>query len=158
MAKAGKVKSGYPSLWGGAASVPPPSRSIYFDLTLNATIPLKFWRPNYRFIGLGDERLYQLSNGTFPRRLENKMRPIHSLESLPHGVAFKICPCSSKRPFDMKKVRFIREGSRLLHTNEVVDRNSYLVENVPLNIPSSMYRDIKFKGEVPEECIEIDTR
>jgi hypothetical protein len=158
MVKAGIGKTGYPSLWRGTSSVLPSSGSLYFGLTLNANIPLKFWRPNYRFLGLSDEKLYQISNGTFPRKLEFKMRPIHSLEGLPYGVAFKVCPCSSKRPFDMHKVRFVREGCRLLHTNEVVDRNSYLVENVPLNIPSSIYRDIKFRGEVPVECIEIDKR
>jgi hypothetical protein len=158
MSKASRKKSAFPSLWSGGTRLYPTGRSAYFNLTLNARIPLNYWRPDYQFLGLSDQELYQLTRGAFPRKLESKTRPLHSLEGLPHNIAYKVCPCSSKRPFDMLKARFVREGCRLLHTDHVVDRKSYLIENVTLNIPSSMYRELRFMGEVPDDCIEIDFR
>lgn len=158
MSKASRKKSSFPSLWSGGGRSIPLRPSDFFSLTYNNSIPLKYWQPGYQFIGLSDYKLYQLTRGAFPRKLEIKTRPLHSLEGLPHNVAYKVCPCSSKRPFDMLKVRFVREGCRLLHTNHFVDRKSYLIENVTFNIPSSMYRELRFIGEVPEDCIEIDFR
>jgi len=156
MSKASSKKPESFSLWtaGGRSALSPPGG--HFNFTLNDPIPLRHWRPNYQFIGLSDHELHQLSRGVFPRKLEPKARPLHSLESLPYNVAYKVCPCSSKRPFDMRRVRYVREGCRLLHTNKAVDRNSYLIENVTLNIPSSLCRELRFRGEVPEECIETD--
>jgi hypothetical protein len=158
MSKASGKMPGFSSLWLGSGRIAASRSGGHFDLTFNDPIPLRHWRPNYQFIGLSDQRLHQLSRGAFPRKLEPKTRPLHSLEGLPHNVAYKVCPCSTKRPFDMLRVRFVREGCRLLHTNKVVDRNSYLIENVTLNIPSSLCRELKFRGEVPEECIETDFR
>jgi hypothetical protein len=158
MAKAGREKSVSFSLWSGGGCFAASRPDGHFNLTFNDPVPLRHWRPNYRFIGLSDPRLYFLSRGAFPRKVEPKTRPLHSLGGLPHNVAYKVCPCSSKRPFDMRRVRYVRAGCRLLHSNAVVDRNSYLIENVTLNIPSSMYRELKFRGEVPEECIETNFR
>jgi hypothetical protein len=158
MSKARGKNLVFSSLWSGGGPLAASRPSRYSDLTFNARIPMNYWRPDYRFIGLSDDRLYRMSNGAFPRRLEPKTRPLHSLEELPHNVAYKVCPCSSRRPFDMCRVRFVREGCRLLHTNHVVDRKSYLIENVPLNIPSSMYRELRFRGEVPKDCLGIDFR
>jgi hypothetical protein len=158
MSKASGKKPVFSSLWSGGGRFAASHTGGYSNLTFNDPIPLRYWRPNYQFIGLSDYELFQLSRGAFPRKVEPKTRPLHSLEGLPHNVAYKACPCSSKRPLDMRRVRFVREGCRLLHTNKVVDRNSYLIENVTLNIPSSMYRELRFRGEVPEDCIEIDFR
>jgi hypothetical protein len=158
MSKASGKKTLFNSLWSGAGRFAPFRPNGHFNFTLNDPIPLRHWRPNYQFIGLSGHELYQLSRGAFPRKLESKTRPLHSLEGLPHDIAYKVCPCSSKRPFDMLRVRFVREGCRLLHTNKAVDRNSYLIENVTLNIPSSFCRELRFWGEVPEECIETDFR
>jgi hypothetical protein len=146
------------SLWSSSPRFAASRLSEYFNLTFNDPIPLKHWRPNFRFIGLSDGDLFRLSRGTFPRRLELKTRPLHSLGGMPHDIAYKVCPCSSRRPFDMRKVRYVREGCRLLHTNYVVDRKSYLIENVVLNVPSSLCRELRFLGEVPDECIETETK
>jgi hypothetical protein len=158
MSKASRKKSAFPSLWSGGTRLYPTGRSAYFNLTLNARIPLNYWRPDYQFLGLSDQKLYLLSRGAFPRKVEPKSRPLHGLQGLPHNVAYKVCPCSTKRPPDMRKVRYVRQGCRLLHTNKAVDRNSYLIENVTLNIPSSFCRELRFRGEVPEECVETDFR
>jgi hypothetical protein len=155
MAITQRNKAGYPSPWKSATGSFTAAASVHLILTSNARIPMRYWRPYFRFIGLRDATLHSLSDGAFPRKLEaGKMHPLFSLERLADGIGFKLCPCSSKKPFEMSRYRYIREGCQLLHTEEIVDRNSYLVENITLNIPPSMYRDMKFRGEVPEACIE----
>jgi len=126
------------------------------DLVLGSAtyIPLKFWRPNFFFMGAKDSVLYELSQGTFPAKLvKDKTRPVFSLAELPHQIGFWICPCSSKKQFKSKNRRFIRERCSLSHTNYIMDRNSYLVEEIKLNIPQSVAYTLRFKGEVPTGCI-----
>lgn len=158
MSKADGKKPAFHSFWSDAGRFSSYRPDGHFNLTFNDPVPFRLWQPNYQFIGLRDQRLCQLSRGSFPHKVEPKTRPLHSLERLPHNVAYKVCPCSSKRPFNMRRARFVRRGCRLLHTDHTVGRNSYLIENVTLNIPSSFWRELRFRGEVPEDCIETDIR
>ena len=149
------LRAYFRGLWRAEPTSITVEKNLELILVSNARIPIKYWRPNFRFTGLGDESLHNLTGGEFPKKLETgKKHPIFSLDRLSDGIGFKVCPCSSKRPFNMHRYRYVRKGCRLLHTNEIVDRHSYLVENITLNIPPALYRETKFRGEVPEACIE----
>ncbi|MDD5204085.1 MAG: hypothetical protein PHS17_01615 [Desulfobacterales bacterium] len=110
------------------------------------------------FRGLPDKLAYEWSGGQFPAKPGSGNHPVFSSKPLPDGTGFRVCPCSSKRPFDEKSFRFIRKGCRLLHTGYTMDRNSYLIEKIRLNIPRTLAHRLRFLGEVPEECIRHEQR
>jgi hypothetical protein len=157
----GKRKAGtleISNLW------PKQSRSltaeINLDHVLGATLnlPLKYWRPRFYFTGAPDETLHELSDGEFPAaktpaRFSHKTHPILALKSLPDTVGFKVSPCSSQKPYRMGRFRYIRGGCRLRYTGHVMDRDSYIVDKVRFNIPSSVAYRLRFLGEVPEACL-----
>ena len=154
-----EAKPSFKSLWKSETGSVTADKNLELILTTNARLPLRFWRTHFWFIGLSDKTLLGLTEGLFPRKLKgDKWRPLFSLERMANGVGFKVCPCSSKKPFNMNEFRFVIEGCRLLHTNHVLDRNSYLVEEITVNIPTSMALDVRFKGEVPEPCIQTAKR
>jgi hypothetical protein len=94
-----------------------------------------------------------LSEGLFPAGPITGTHPVFSLQAQPDGVGFRVCPCSSKRPYHEKNPRYIRKGCRLLHTGHTLDRNSYLLEMIQFNIPRSIATELRFMGQVPEDCI-----
>jgi len=139
---------------------PAKSKSISADKDLEkilggvTRLPLKYWKERMFFLGARDDELFKLTGGHFPaKRLRNHRHPVFSLKPLPDSIGFMVCPCFSKRPYAERKYRYIKKGCRLLHTGHVMDRNSYLVEALRFNIPSSLASDLRFKGEAPEECI-----
>ncbi|MFH1491567.1 MAG: hypothetical protein ABII06_21870 [Pseudomonadota bacterium] len=117
-------------------------------------IPLRYWHPAMLFIGAADRGLHRLTGGRFPAGLpSSKRRPVFALKSLPHGSGFKVCPCSTKRPFNQDNPQYIRRGCALRPTGRKVDRDSYLVEKITFNIPPSMALSLRFLGTVPDECL-----
>jgi len=129
-------------------------RSIEKILSAVTNLPLRYWKPHMFFTGARDIELASLTQGHFPvKQIKRKTHPIFSLEQLPLNTGFRVCPCSSKVPFQQKRFRFIRKGCRLLHTGHLMDRDSYLIEKVIFNIPSSVAFRLRFRGEVPEECV-----
>ena len=126
------------------------------DLILSSAtaLPLKYWRPGFWFRGAGDENLFLLTGGGFPHAVEKgKTHPVYALKALPGHAGFRVCPCSSKRPYQSPIVRFIRKGCVLKHKKHEMDRHSYLIEGVSFNIPVSEAGRLRFMGEVPEACI-----
>lgn len=126
------------------------------DLVLGSVtqLPLKHWRRNFFFSGAKDEDFIELTGGEFPKKLVPKHRhPVFSIKSLPGNSGFKVCPCSSKRPYKSKEYRYISKGCRLLYTSHTMDRYSYLVETAGFNIPPTIAYMLWFKGEVPAECL-----
>ncbi len=117
------------------------------------SLPLRYWRERMIFLGLKDTRFRGLTGGLFPAKT-GTTHPLFSLRKLPEEVGFKVCPCSSKKPFGDKPFRYVEKGCVLLHTGNVMDRNSYLVESIRFNIPSSEAYDLHFLGEVPPECLK----
>ena len=115
-------------------------------------LPILYWKARMFFRGAKDRELLKLTGNRFPAK-PKKTHPVFSLKPLPHDVGFRVCPCSSKKPFDGSGDRFIRKGCQLLHTGHIMDRHSYLVEKCFFNIPRSMAWNLRFKGEVPEDCI-----
>ena len=118
-------------------------------------LPLRYWRSGFYFVRAKDEKLLELTSGHFPKKLEpGKSHPIYTLHQLPDQVGFKVCPCSSKKPFNKNRFRYIKKDCRLLHTDNIMDRNSFLIEAVKFNVPPSMAYRLLFKGEVPAECLQ----
>lgn len=123
-------------------------------LVTGARLPLRYWRPLMFFHGAPDETLAILTDGGFPGRLvPGKAHPVISLEALPDGVGFRACPCSSARPRLPGRHRFIRRGCLLGATGHEMDRDSFLVEAFRFNIPADVAYALRFRGEVPEDCI-----
>jgi len=142
------------SLWAKKPASITAAKNL--DLVLDAArnLPLLYWRPGFFFIGAKDKELLKLTDDHFPRKfVRGKTHPVYSLTPLPNNSGFKVCPCSSKKPFKKTKYRYIKKGCRLLHTGFEMDRNSFLIEGVKFNIPSTLAYQLLFKGQVPSRCL-----
>ena len=145
-------------LWQSKRTV---TADTHLELVLGSAhnLPLKYWKSNSFFFDAKDQELHRLTDGAFPKKLAaRKSHPVFALYSLPNGIGFKVCPCSSKKPFDCSEFRFIAKDCRLEHTGYKMDRNSYLVESVEFNIPRSLAYKLWFKGLVPASCLKHGTR
>ena len=117
-------------------------------------LPLRFWRERFLFFGARDADLFSLTDSRFPGKLvRRKAHPVFALRALPDGAGFKVCPCTSKSPYAGSERRFIQEGCRLRYTGYVTDRESFLLENISFNIPPSIAYGLRFRGQVPSECL-----
>ncbi len=117
-------------------------------------LPLRYWQPAMLFTGAADRGLHPLTGGRFPAGPPtSKKRPVFALKSLPNASGFKVCPCSTKAPFNLDRHRHIRQGCKLHPTGRRVERDSYLVEKITFNIPPSMALSLRFLGIVPDECL-----
>lgn len=126
------------------------------DQVLGAVIhlPIRYWRRNFFFTGARDHRLYDLTSGHFPKKLAaHKTHPVYAAAPLPESVGFNVCPCSTKRAYDVQRLTYIRKGCRLRHTQFTVDQKSYILRHLSFNLPPSVAYRLRFRGEVPEECI-----
>lgn len=141
------------SLWSSPPRTMTAERDLESILGAVTGLPLPYWKERMLFRGLQDKLSFQWSGGRFPARPGSGTHPVFSLKALPDGARFRVCPCSSKRPFGEKSFRFIQKGCRLLHTGYIMDRHSYLIEKIQLNIPDSLAPRLRFLGEVPEEHI-----
>jgi hypothetical protein len=135
-----------------------PSRtaSRHLEDVLGATVnlPLRYWRPNMLFSGAPDDRLRRLTAGLFPLRLvKNKTHPLFCLHVLPDTVGCRVCPCTSSQPRRGVPQRFIRRGCVLSFTRRIMDRDSYLVDEIVFNLPADLAFRLRFRGRVPEECL-----
>ncbi|MBW1963207.1 MAG: hypothetical protein JRH18_24130 [Deltaproteobacteria bacterium] len=155
MAKNGKQRFDGRSFWSDKTDTLTAEKDLDKILGSAVNLPLRYWKPGFLFFGASDHILFDLTEGMFPRkRALHGTHPVYSLKKLPDGVGFKVCPCSSKRPFSSSLYRYIRKGCRLRYTGYEMDRNSYLLEKLHFPIPSEMAMRIRFKGQVPERCIE----
>ena len=146
------------NLWSPRPRTKTAKRDLDEILGSVAGLPLSYWRERMFFRGLPDELAFQLTGGLFPARRSQGAHPVFSLKALPEAAGFRVCPCSSKSPFREKNFRYIRKGCRLLHTNHTMDRPSYLIDKIQLNIPRSVAPHLRFMGEVPEECIKDERK
>jgi len=118
-------------------------------------LPLRHWRPNMFFTGARDEELTELTQERFPKKpIKKKTHPIFSLKAIPANAGFSVCPCTSSRPYHPKNMRYVSKNCALLHTNYPMDRDSFLVEGIRFNIPPSVAFKLRFRGEVPVECLK----
>ena len=141
-------------LWSSGFATLTADNNLDIILGSVKQLPLKHWRQNFFFSGAKDEDFIELTGGEFPKKLvPNHRHPVFSIKSLPGSSGFKVCPCSSKKPFKSRQYRYIRKECRLLHTHHAMDRYSYLVETASFNIPPTIAYTLWFKGEVPAECL-----
>ena len=141
------------SLW---KATPTAARNLDMVLGSVVNLPLAYWQDHFFFMGAEDARLFQLSDGEFPKKTKpGKTHPVFTLKALPNHVGYRVCPCSSRKPFDRYHYRYIKKGCRLRFTNHEMDRNSYLVENILLNLPPTIAIKLRFKGQVPNVCLMV---
>jgi len=120
-------------------------------------LPMRWWRKNFLFFGARDDDLFSITFGIFPAvPIPDKSHPVICARRFPNTGGVKVYPCSTQKPWKSKKKspRYIPEGCRLLHTGVETDRNSYLLEMIPIRLPSSVAYRLRFRGEVPEDCIQ----
>jgi hypothetical protein len=141
------------SFWSSRPLTMTAERDLEAILGSVTGLPLLYWKERMFFRGLPDRAALNLSEGRFPAGPIRGTHPVFSLQAQPDGVGFRVCPCSSKRPYHADNCRYIRKGCRLLYTSHTMDRSSYLVEKIPFNIPRSMATELRFMGQVPEDCI-----
>jgi len=155
MVSQGKNRIHGRQFWSSTGGNAAMDRNIEKILGAVTKLPLKYWKPGMFFVGAKDTELSLLTQGRFPaKQVKRKTHPVFSLERLPSNAGFKVCPCSSRTPYQQKRFRFIKKGCRLLHTYHLMDRNSYLVERLTFNIPSSVAFRLRFRGEVPDGCLK----
>jgi len=149
-----KIKFDGKRLWLTKPATLTADRGLERILGSVLNLPIRYWRPHFFFFGTKDEDFSRLTDNQFPKKLVfGKTHPAFSLRPLPKGSGFKVCPCTSKRSFDKSHFRYIQKDCRLSHTGYVMDRNSYLVEDIIVNLPPSIANTLLFKGEVPSECM-----
>ncbi|MBW1735827.1 MAG: hypothetical protein JRJ71_15835 [Deltaproteobacteria bacterium] len=107
------------------------------------------------FTGARDIELVGLTDGRFPATPRRRgSHPVFSLGRLPQNAGCAVCPCSSRRPYGRSEYLWIREGCTLLHTGYVMDRDSFIIKRLRFNIPAGIAYGLRFRGEVPDTCIE----
>jgi len=144
-------------LWNKQPPAMTAKNNLGLVLSSTRNLPLRYWRTGFFFTGAADEKLLESTSGRFPKKfIPRTSHPIYSLHQLPDQVGFKVCPCSSKKPFNKSYFRYIRKGCRLRYTRYQMDRNSYLIEAVKFNIPPTMAYRLAFKGEVPADCLQAE--
>jgi hypothetical protein len=130
------------------------SRHLEDVLGATVNLPLRYWRADMLFSGAPDDRLHDLTAGLFPLRLvKKKTHPLFCLQVLPDAVGCRVCPCTSSRPRRAIPRRSIRQGCILAYTGQIMDRESYLVDEILFNVPADLAFKLRFRGLVPEKCL-----
>ena len=155
MVPAQKPKLTHTSLWSRESKSFTADTHLELILGSVTQLPMKYWSKNQFFTSASDDMLHRLSEGNFPaKRVPDKRHPILALKALPEGVGFRVCPCTSRRPYDKTAYRYVRKNCILDHTGYRMDRDSFLLEWLQLNLPASMASEVRFRGKVPDDCIK----
>lgn len=141
-------------IWG-TSELLPPGRIL--DLSILGEgiswLPPVFWHERMFFHGVRDRDLRSVT-GAFPATFDRlrHTHPIFVVKVL-GDLGHRVCPCSSK---NWGATRFIRKGCILEVTGREQDRDSFLVEQYSLNLPSdpAFTEGLRFMGVVPEICLE----
>ena len=141
----------YDTFWDKAS--PTMTADNNLDLILGSVthLPLKYWRRNFFFKGGLNSTFKTMTQGQFPVKADPKgTHPVFALKPVAHGAGFKVCPCSSSA---WKKLKWIKKGTQLLHTERIMEKTSYLVEHIQFNMPVSESIKLRFMGEVNDHDI-----
>ncbi len=118
------------------------------------TLPAQLWKTRMMFAGVPDVTLKDIT-GSFPAtfRKGHTTHPVFVLENIA-VYAHKVCPCSSKG--DRRRQRYVPKGCRLDMSNQVMDRNSFLVEKYTFQLPADriFVKNLRFMGRVPEGTLQ----
>lgn len=117
------------------------------------SLPPAQWQTRMFFMGMADKELKHHTNESFPRTLR-KTQNTHPVFVLRQGTTgHQLCPCSSKG--NLRKHRYITKGCQLDMTSQVMDRNSFLIEQYVFILPLDhcFQKRPFFFGRVPDCCI-----
>ncbi len=113
--------------------------------------PPAHWCPNMIFRGAADRELKKFSK-SFPSVLRpgHPTHPIFVLSESSFG--HRVCPLSTK---NYSAGRFVAKNCVLEITGEVLDRDSYLVEDCAFLLPEDpvFWKGLRFTGTAPQACI-----
>ena len=154
MGKHKNKKQGF-DLWRKESVNPLPQRDISAIIGSVKNLPVQYWTERMFFKGAKDVILYNLTEGVFPRTVKPEgTHPLFVQGKLPNGIGAMVSPCTSKRPYE--KIRFIqiKKGCTLKKKNTIMDRNSYALIDIRINIPRDLAFSIRFMGEIPIDCME----
>ena len=141
----------YDALWGKSSPTPTADKNLDLILGSATHLPLKYWRQNFFFKGGLNSALKTMTQGKFPVKADPKgTHPVFALKPLAQGAGFEVCPCSSSA---WKKYKWIEKGTQLLHTGRIMERTSYLVEQIRFNLPASESMNLRFMGQVADSDI-----
>jgi hypothetical protein len=117
-------------------------------------LPRAQWEERMFFFNALDKQVRLETHGIFPHHIKSatSAHPIFVLKTL-GNLAHEVCPCSSK--CFSEGMRYIAKGCKLEVTGWIMDRNSYLVEELVFTMPQdhTFRRNLKFKGRVPRTCL-----
>jgi hypothetical protein len=147
----------FQDLWGFQEKTPTAANDLDLILPSVISLPLTWWRKNFFFKGMTDERLSEETRGDFPAIPKKQgTHPVFALKPVLNHIGFVVCPCSSQLQY--LKVPWIEKGTRLLHTHHEMDRRSYLITHIQFNMPASVATQLRFQGEVAHSDIISPSR
>ncbi|MDT8379308.1 MAG: hypothetical protein RQ739_10490 [Desulfotignum sp.] len=147
----------FQDLWGFQKKKPTAANDLDLILPSVISLPLAWWRKNFFFKGMIDDRLAEETHGDFPAIPKKQgTHPVFALKPVLNHIGFVVCPCSSQPQYS--KVPWIEKGTRLLHTLKEMDRRSYLITRIQFNMPASVASQLCFQGEVAQSDIISPSR
>jgi len=139
----------FQDLWGHRSKTLTAAEDLDVILVSVTSLPLPYWRKNFFFKGMTDDRLAETTHGNFPATPKKQgTHPVFAMKPVLNHIGFVVCPCSSQPQYS--PVPWIEKGTRLLHTNRKMDRRSYLVNHIQFNMPASVASRLRFQGEVSQ--------
>jgi hypothetical protein len=137
----------FQKLWGYRKKTPTAANDLDLILPSTISLPLAYWRKNFFFKGMTDNRLAEETRGDFPAIPKKKgTHPVFALKPVLNHIGFVVCPSSSQPQHP--RVPWIEKGTRLLHTDHEMNRRSYLITHIRFNMPASVATQLRFQGEV----------
>ena len=92
-----------------------------------------------------------MTGGQFPAKADPKgTHPVFALKPVIHGAGFEVCPCSSSA---WKKRKWIAKGTPLLYTGNIMEKTTYIVEQIRFNLPVTEAMKLRFMGQVADPDI-----
>ncbi len=115
-------------------------------------LPMKYWRNNFFFKGMSNETWLNLTNEKFPIKADKKgSHPLFTMYMPDKYAGYVVCPCSSS---SRNKRMWIQKGTKLLHTNYIMDKTSVILKHLCLTLPAKHAMQPRFMGEVAKKDIQ----
>jgi hypothetical protein len=141
----------YDSIWKKSPSTPTADKNLDLILGSAINLPLKYWRKNFFFKGGRNSKLKTMTEGKFPVKADPEgTHPVFALKQVANGSGFEVCPCSSSA---WKRQKWVAKGTQLLHTGKIMEKTTYLVEQIRFNLPASEAMNLRFMGRVADQDI-----
>ena len=116
-------------------------------------LPSGQWQERMFFFGAADTEL-KAQTGKFPATFR-KDKTTHPIFILRAGTASHLaCPCSTQG--NRKRYRFIADGCKMEIKEQVMNRDSFLMEQYQFALPLDhrLCKGLRFFGKVPQHCLQ----